>query len=47
MPTLFRFLAVIAILGGLAFAGATALVLFVEPQPREMSIVVPPNKLGK
>jgi hypothetical protein len=47
MPTLFRFLAFIAILGGLAFAGATALVLFVEPQPREMSIVVPPGKLGK
>jgi hypothetical protein len=47
MPTLFRFLAVIGILGGLAFAGATALVLFVEPQPREMSIVVAPNKLGR
>jgi hypothetical protein len=47
MPTLFRFLAVLAILGGLAFAGATALVMFVEPQPREMSIVIPPNKLGR
>jgi hypothetical protein len=47
MPSLFRFLAVIGVLCGLAFAGATALVLFVEPQPREMTIVVQPGKLGR
>ena len=47
MPSLFKFLAVIGILGGLGLAGMTALVVFVEPQPREMSIVIPPSKLGK
>ncbi len=47
MPSLFRFLAVLAVLGGLGFAGMMALVMFVEPQPREMSIVVAPSKLGK
>lgn len=47
MPTLFKFLATLAVIGGLAFAGMLALVASVEPQPREMTIVVPPQKLGK
>ncbi len=47
MPTLFRFLAILGVLGGLAFAGALALVATVEPEPREMSIVIPPGKLGR
>jgi hypothetical protein len=47
MPSLIKFLTVIGILGGLGFAGMLALVMFVEPQPREMSIVIPPAKLGK
>mgnify|MGYP001788621915 CR=1 FL=1 len=47
MPSLFKFLAVIGILGGLGFAGMMGLAMFVEPQPREMSIAIPPSKLGK
>ncbi len=45
MPTLFRFLAVIAILAGLGFAAMFALATFVEPQPRDMSVTIPFNRL--
>ena len=47
MPTLLRFLFLLALLGGLAFLGMAALVAFVEPQPREMSQPVPPASLNK
>ena len=36
MPTLFRFLAVIAVIGGLVFGGMVALVTFVKPTQRDM-----------
>jgi hypothetical protein len=45
LPTLFRFLAILAILAGIVFGGMVALVTFVEPQPREMIETVPPAKL--
>ncbi|HEX8416156.1 MAG TPA: histidine kinase [Methylobacterium sp.] len=45
MPTLFRFLATLALLGGLVFAGMFALATFVEPTPREMSVTIPASKL--
>ncbi|GJE29360.1 histidine kinase [Methylobacterium organophilum] len=45
MPTLFRFLATIAILAGLVFAGMFALATFVTPTPREMSVTIPASKL--
>ncbi|HOV03078.1 MAG TPA: histidine kinase [Kaistiaceae bacterium] len=45
MPTLFRFLTVVAVIAGLVFAGLTALAIFVEPQPRDMTIAVPKAKL--
>ncbi|WP_238193466.1 histidine kinase [Methylobacterium frigidaeris] len=45
MPTLFRFLAVVAILAGLAFAAMFALATFVEPTPREISVTIPNTKL--
>lgn len=47
VPTLFRFLAVLAILSGLGFAGLVALVTFVEPQQREFSEILPPSRLNK
>ena len=47
MPTLFRFLLVIGILGALVYAGALSLTRFVDPQPREMSVTIPPDKLFK
>lgn len=45
LPTLFRFLAVVAILGGLAFAGMFALATLIEPTPREMTVTIPGSKL--
>lgn len=45
MPTLFRFLAFLAIVGGLIYGGMIALVSFVQPEPREMVEIVPPAKL--
>src|SRR3712207_5348673 len=46
VPTLFRFLAVIAVLGLLAVAAMYALATFVEPTPRKMSVTIPPNRLA-
>lgn len=45
VPTLFRFLAFIAIIAGLIFGGMIALVTFVEPMQREMIEIVPPSRL--
>ncbi len=47
MPTLFRFVVILAILGGLAWAGMIALVTYVDPEPREIVVTIPPQKLGK
>lgn len=45
VPTLFRFVAILALLGGLVFGGMVALVVFVQPVPREIVETVPPAKL--
>ena len=45
MPSLFRFLLVIGIISGLAYAAMLALVTFVEPEQREMTQTVPAQKL--
>ena len=45
MPSLLRFLVILAILGGLVLAAMVALVTFVEPQEREMTQTVPANRL--
>ena len=47
MPSLIRFLTVVAILAGLSFAGMWALATLVEPQPREMTLTIPQDRLGK
>jgi hypothetical protein len=45
MPTLVRFLAVIAVIGGLVFAAMFALATFVEPEPREITVTIPNSRL--
>lgn len=45
MPTLFRFLIVVAILAGLGFAGIVALATLVEPEPREITVPIPSSRL--
>ena len=46
MPSLIRFLFVVVILAVLGFAGMVSLTLFVEPNPREMSVRVPLKDLS-
>jgi len=47
MPTLFRFLAVVTVLGGLGYGAIFALANFVNPKPREMTINIPPDRFLK
>jgi hypothetical protein len=47
MPSLFRFLLVVGVLGGAAYAGVTTLVKLVDPQPREIVVTIPADKLLK
>ncbi len=47
MPSLIRFLVILGILAGLAYAGMIALVFFVEPVPREMTQTIPAARLNK
>jgi hypothetical protein len=44
MPSLFRFLFVVAILAGLVYGAMYALATMVAPQPREMSVTIPPDR---
>jgi hypothetical protein len=47
MPSLFRFLTVVAIIGGLIYAGILALATMGEPQPREITVTVPQDRFFK
>ena len=45
MPTLVRFLLVIAVLAGLGFAAMVALANLVQPDIREIIVLIPPDRL--
>jgi hypothetical protein len=47
MPTLFRFLMAIAVIGGIIYGAIFALATLVEPKSREISVIVPPDKFLK
>lgn len=47
MPSLFRFLTVVALIGGVIYGGVYALANFVNPSPREITVSVPPDKFMK
>lgn len=47
MPSLLRFLTVVAVIGGLAYGVIFALANFVDPKPREMTISIAPDKFLK
>ena len=47
MPSLFRFLLVVGLLGSLGYAGMFALSHYVDPHPREMTVIIPPDKLSR
>ncbi len=45
VPSLFRFLVIIGFLVGIVYAGMFALVTFVDPEPREITVRVPAERL--
>jgi hypothetical protein len=47
MPSLFRFLTVVAVIGGIVYGVIFALANLVNPKPREMSITIPADKFLK
>ena len=47
MPSLFRFLTVLAVIAGIVYGAMYALANFVTPKPREMSVTIPQDKFLK
>ncbi|ACE99065.1 MULTISPECIES: hypothetical protein [Rhodopseudomonas] len=47
MPTLFRFLTVIGVVGGIIYGTIFALANFVGPNSREMTVTIGPDKFLK
>jgi hypothetical protein len=47
MPSLFRFLTVLALIGAVVYAGLFALSHFVPPSTRQMSVFIPADKFLK
>ena len=45
MPTLFRFLLVLLVLGGIGLGAMFALATLISPEPREMSETIPATRL--
>jgi hypothetical protein len=47
MPSLFRFLFVLGLIGGLGYVAVFSLANFVKYHPREIVVTVPPSKYVK
>jgi xanthosine utilization system XapX-like protein len=47
MPSLFRFLTVLAVIAGLLYGVIFALANFVNPKPREMTVTIPSDRFLK
>ena len=47
MPSLFRFLTILAVIIGIGYGVIFALANFVTPKPREMTVTIPPDKFMK
>jgi xanthosine utilization system XapX-like protein len=47
MPSLFRFLTIVAVIAGLIYGVIFALANFVNPKPREMSVTIPADRFLK
>jgi hypothetical protein len=47
MPSLFRFLVLVGLLGGLAYGAMFSLATMFEPKPREITVTIPADKLLK
>jgi xanthosine utilization system XapX-like protein len=47
MPSLFRFLTIVAVIAGIIYGVIFALANFVNPKPREISVTIPADKFLK
>ena len=47
MPSLFRFLAFVAIVAGLIYGGMYAIAEFYNPPQREITVTIPPDRFVK
>ncbi len=47
MPSLIRLLIVLGLLGGIGYGTLWAFANLVQPQTREMSVAVPPDRFAK
>ncbi len=47
MPSLFRFLTIVAVIVGAIYGAIYALANFVNPKPREMTVTITPDKFLK
>lgn len=47
MPSLLRFLTLVAVIVGLIYGGIFALATFFDPEPREITVTIPPDKFQK
>jgi hypothetical protein len=47
VTSLARFILILGVAGGLIYGGLVALTLLVEPEQREITVQVPPGKIGK
>jgi hypothetical protein len=47
MPSLFRLIVALGIIGGVVYGAMFALANFVEPKPREITVTVPPDRFVK
>lgn len=46
MPTLFRFLFILAVIAGVIYGGLSALALLVEPRERDITVRIPSERLN-
>jgi xanthosine utilization system XapX-like protein len=47
MPSLFRFLTVVAVIVGIIYGVVYSLANFVDPKPREITVTIPQDKFFK
>jgi len=47
MPSLFRFLTIVGLLGGLGYGALYWLAHVIEPKPREIIVTIPPDRMIK
>jgi hypothetical protein len=47
MPSLFRFLSVVAVIGGLIYGTMFVLANWFDPKPREITVSIPPDRFSK